>query len=48
MTSPDSQIESNEAVGPSCTTKGDCDVTSSPPDPQGESELHTMIPQPQR
>ncbi|GKA99660.1 hypothetical protein Tco_0827654 [Tanacetum coccineum] len=27
------QIESNEAAGSSCTTKGDCDVTSSPPDP---------------
>ncbi|GJU35428.1 hypothetical protein Tco_1183782, partial [Tanacetum coccineum] len=44
-----SQIESNEVVGPSsCTTKGDCVVTSSPLDPQRESKLHTTIPQPQR
>ncbi|GJT08639.1 hypothetical protein Tco_0843101 [Tanacetum coccineum] len=45
---PNSQIESNEVVGPSCTTKGDCVVTSSPLDPQRESKLHTTIPQPQR
>nr|GEY23166.1 hypothetical protein [Tanacetum cinerariifolium] len=42
-----SQIELNEVVGPSCTTKGNCVVTNSP-DPQRESKLHTTILQPQR
>nr|GEW70987.1 E3 ubiquitin-protein ligase UPL2-like [Tanacetum cinerariifolium] len=43
---PNSQIESNEVVRPSCTPKGDCVMTSNP-DPQQESKLHTTIPQPQ-
>nr|GEV77199.1 serine/threonine-protein phosphatase 6 regulatory subunit 3-like [Tanacetum cinerariifolium] len=44
---PDSQNEPNEAASPCCTTKDDSDVTSSPPDPQRESELDTTTPQTQ-